>query len=320
MYCVPSWPTIDARIGAGVWQGDRIVTRRPSAAVWLAEAVVAGLLLGLGARLVMRGLAWLSGSPGGFSRGGSVEIVVFGAMLGAPIALAVFAIRQWRRWEHAWIGVWVALALYLGAAARPSPSARSALAASPLAPWQIFLAFGLVFLAFGAWIDLRWHRATGRRVPLTFRASLATLAMPGMVAGLVPALILRGSASPVTTAATAAGYGLVAAGLGLLITCIVGFAREGRGTLAPYDPPDALVARGPYRFTRNPMYVGVVTILIGLSLAHWSASLAVYAAGVATAFVTFVRLYEEPRLERQFGDSYRTYKARVPRWLGRRVN
>jgi protein-S-isoprenylcysteine O-methyltransferase Ste14 len=266
----------------------------------------------------MRVLVWLAGTGGGFSRGGSVEIVAFGALLGAPIAMAILLLRQWRGWPYPWIGLWSALALYIGALARPSPSAQAALASSPLPGWQIVLTFGLVFLAFGLWIDLRWHALTGRRPPLSLRASLATIAMPGMVAGVVPFVILQGSASSAPTLAVASGYALVVLGLALLVSCIVGFARDGHGTLAPYDPPVALVAQGPYRYTRNPMYVGVLAILGGLALARWSTPLAVYAAGVATAFVVFVRMYEEPRLERQFGDSYADYKSVVPRWLGRR--
>ena len=177
-----------------------------------------------------------------------------------------------------------------------------------------------VFLAFGLWIDVRWHALTGRGVPLALRASVAALAMPGVVAGIIPALILRGSASAAPLPAAVAGYTLTAAGVCLLLTCIVNFAREGGGTLAPYDPPHALVARGPYRYTRNPMYVGVLAILAGLALARWSVALAAYAAGVATAFVTFMRLHEEPWLERQFGESYVRYKSSVPRWLGRPRN
>ena len=221
------------------------MTTRTSILRWSAEAIVAGVLLGTAARLAMRVLVWLAGGAGGFSRGGSVEIVVFGALLGAPIALAVFAVRQWRGWQHPWVGVWTGLALYLAAVARPSPSAQSALAASALPGWQIFLIFGLVFVAFGLWIDLRWHAVTGTRPPLSLRASLATLAMPGMVAGVVPFVILRGSTTSAPTLAVASGYAIAALGLLLLATCIAGFAREGHGTLAPYDPPDALVARGP---------------------------------------------------------------------------
>lgn len=129
----------------------------------LVEAVIAGALLGATARLAMRVLAWLAGGQGGFSRGGSVEIVVFGALLGAPVALAVFALRRWRGWSHPWVGVWTAAALYLGALVRPSPSAQSALAASPLPGWVILGVFGLVFVAFGLWIDLRWRALSRRR-------------------------------------------------------------------------------------------------------------------------------------------------------------
>lgn len=131
---------------------------------WMAEAILAGVLLGTAARLAMRVLAWLAGSAGGFSRGGSVEIVVFGALLGAPIALALFLLRQWRGWTHPWIGLWTALALYIGALARPSPSAQAALASSPLPGWQVLLIFGLVFFAFGLWIDLRWRALAGSTV------------------------------------------------------------------------------------------------------------------------------------------------------------
>ena len=283
---------------------------------WVAEAIVAGILLGVVARLAMRVLAWLSGSAGGFSRGGSVEIVVFGALLGAPVALAVFGIRQWRGWQHAWVGVWTALAIFAAAVVRPSPSAQSALAASALPSWQILAIFALVFGAFGLWIDARWHAATGRALPLTVRASLAALAMPGMVAGVVPVLLLRGDTGSAPLPAAVAGYALVVAGLALLFTCIVGFATEGGGTLAPYDPPGALVARGPYRYSRNPMYVGVLTILAGLALARWSTTLAAYAVVVALGFTAFVLAYEEPHLEQEFGDGYREYKRRVPRWLG----
>lgn len=286
--------------------------------IWVVESVLAGLLLGVGARVAMRVLAWLSGAAGGYSSGGSVEIVIFGALVGTPVALAVFTLRQWRRWRHGWVGLWTALLLFAALAAMPSPSARSALAASPLSGATILLVFAAVFVVFGLWIDLRWHRQVGRPVPLTLRSSGAALLMPGMVAGVLPQLILRNHAGDAASAATVVGYLLTAAGLALLVSCIVRFATEGGGTLAPYDPPGTLVARGPYRFTRNPMYVGVVSILVGLTLAHASWELAGYTAVVAACFCVFVMAVEEPSLEQQFGESYRAYKARVPRWVGLR--
>jgi protein-S-isoprenylcysteine O-methyltransferase Ste14 len=289
--------------------------RRVPATAWAIEAAGAGLLLGAGARGAMRLLAWMSGSTG-FSRGGSVEIVIFGALLGAPVALAILLARQWRGWTHPWVGLWTALALFAAAVARPSPSAAQALASSPLSRWTVLAVFGGVFALFGLWIDLRWRRRTGRPSSLVLRSGAAALLMPGIVAGVLPVLILRGGGDAgVPLVVAVAGYLLAGSGLALLAASVIGFAQEGHGTLAPYDPPTALVARGPYRVTRNPMYVGVLAILLGLSAAHGSGALLWYAVLVAACFATFVRIYEEPRLEAQFGEPYRTYKATVPRWV-----
>jgi hypothetical protein len=134
---------------------------------WVLEALVAGLLLGCGARVAMRVLSWLAGTPAEFSSEGSVEIVVFGTLLGAPFALAVFLLRRWRGWTHPWVGLWASLAVFGALAARPSPSAQSALAASPLPGVAIVLVFGLLFALFGLWIDARWHVRRGRPVRLT---------------------------------------------------------------------------------------------------------------------------------------------------------
>ena len=289
--------------------------RRVPAAVWTIEAVAAGLLLGAGARAAMRLLAWMSG-PTGFSRDGSLEIVMFGALLGAPVALAIFLVRQWRGWSQAWVGLWTALVLFAAAAVRPSPSASEALVSSRVPLWAVLAVFGGVFALFGLWIDLRWRRRTGRPSPLVLRSSAAALLMPGMVAGLAPVLILRrADAVEVPLVVAIAGYLLAGSGLAVLAASVVGFAQQGRGTLAPYDPPVALVARGPYRYTRNPMYVGVLAILLGLSIAHGSGALLWYAGLVAACFATFVMFYEEPRLEARFGEPYRAYRSTVPRWV-----
>ena len=125
--------------------------------IWFVEALVAGLLLGCGARIAMRVLSWLAGTASAFSTGGSVEIVVFGTLLGTPLALAVFVIRNWRGWTHPWVGLWVSLGIFATVAARPSPSAQSALAASPVPGVVIVLVFGALFALFGVWIDTRWR-------------------------------------------------------------------------------------------------------------------------------------------------------------------
>jgi protein-S-isoprenylcysteine O-methyltransferase Ste14 len=108
---------------------------------------------------------------------------------------------------------------------------------------------------------------------------------------------------------------LVVAGAAALLWCIVDFARRGRGTLAPVDPPQFVVRDGLYRVTRNPMYVAVLVTLVGESLLADSLPLAVWTAVVAVTVHLFVVLYEEPTLHTRFGEPYDAYRAAVPRWL-----
>ena len=114
------------------------------------------------------------------------------------------------------------------------------------------------------------------------------------------------------------GLPLLVLGVAGLLWCIWDFGRLGRGTLAPIDAPRFVVRGGLYQFVRNPMYVSVVTALVGEILLFDSPWLVVWAGILATAFVAFVPLYEEPRLAHQFGRPYEEYKAAVPRWLPKR--
>jgi len=143
------------------------------------------------------------------------------------------------------------------------------------------------------------------------RALVSFLALPGVVAGVVPWLILPGGGP------RGGGVGCLLMGLGVLIVgwTVRDFYVIGKGTLAPWDPPQRLVVVGLFRVIRNPMYVGVLTWLGGWSLQRRSWVLALYTVAVAIAFHVRVRLYEEPTLERQFGDDFRRYLATVPRWL-----
>ncbi|MGH9932165.1 MAG: methyltransferase family protein [Pyrinomonadaceae bacterium] len=95
------------------------------------------------------------------------------------------------------------------------------------------------------------------------------------------------------------------------------FARFGRGTPAPIDAPKRLIVRGLYRYTRNPMYVGVLTVIVAWALSFRMAALLVYGLAVAACFHLFIILYEERRLRRDFGIEYEEYCARVRRWLPR---
>ncbi len=111
---------------------------------------------------------------------------------------------------------------------------------------------------------------------------------------------------------------LALAGALLALSCIVTFATKGRGTPAPFDPPREFVAAGPYRFVRNPMYVGGIALIFGAGLALASPSIMLLAAFAFAASHLFVVFYEEPALTRRFGESYLQYKKSVSRWLIRR--
>lgn len=145
---------------------------------------------------------------------------------------------------------------------------------------------------------------------LFWHALAAFLALPGVVAFLVPWL-LRPRGAP----SHAIGLLPLGAGVVLLLWCVRDFYVAGRGSLAPWAPPERLVTVGLYRISRNPMYVAVVTILAGWALLFASRTLWLYAAIVATAFHLRVVLGEEPWLARTHGDEWTAYTARVPRWL-----
>jgi len=110
------------------------------------------------------------------------------------------------------------------------------------------------------------------------------------------------------------GMALVATGAALDLWCILTFALRGKGTPAPFDPPRRLVVRGPYRFMRNPMYLGAAIALAGAALFYESAVLAAYAAAFLLMTHAFVRLYEEPTLRATFGAEYEAYCRQVRRW------
>lgn len=110
------------------------------------------------------------------------------------------------------------------------------------------------------------------------------------------------------------GLVLVVLGGALALACVVVFVTAGRGTPAPFDPPRAFVAVGPYRWVRNPMYVGGLTVILGAGLTLRSPSIAALAVAFLGVMHLVVTLYEEPSLERRFGASYVDYKERVNRW------
>lgn len=143
-----------------------------------------------------------------------------------------------------------------------------------------------------------------------------TVVVPATVAVYLPMLMTRGR-TPGSGVLAALGCVLVVAGALIYLRCAWDFLAFGRGTPAPIDAPKKLVVRGLYRYTRNPMYVGVLTAILGWSALYGAMDLVVYGITVGAAFHLFVVVYEEPHLQQVFGTSYDEYRARVGRWLPR---
>ncbi|HSK22524.1 MAG TPA: isoprenylcysteine carboxylmethyltransferase family protein [Egicoccus sp.] len=142
--------------------------------------------------------------------------------------------------------------------------------------------------------------------------------VPVTVAGLTPWWLAGRPAAPSATplGARVVGATMIVGGSLLVGASFVRFVRA-RGTPAPIAETEALVAAGPYRFTRNPQYVGVLAVATGQACWWWSRPAGWYAVALAGVFHTFVRIYEEPRLRRRFPAEYDRFTSEVPRWLWR---
>jgi protein-S-isoprenylcysteine O-methyltransferase Ste14 len=145
------------------------------------------------------------------------------------------------------------------------------------------------------------------------------LAAPGIVAGVLPWLLTDRYALPISSIPGLAPLGglLAVAGLAVLIHAFARFTMEGLGTPAPVAPTQKLVISGIYRHVRNPMYVSVLSIILGQALIFAYGPLLLYGVVVAAAMVIFVWLYEEPTLARRYGAQYDAYRRAVPGWLPR---
>ena len=145
-----------------------------------------------------------------------------------------------------------------------------------------------------------------------------TIFVPGTVTVLIPYWILgRGSVAMPSRWSVPQYVALVPAVLGVsvYVRCVWDFASVGKGTPAPIDPPRVLIVRGLYRYVRNPIYLGVLSVLLGEAVFFGSWALVRYAVGIFVLFHLFVIAYEEPSLRRQFGESYERYCRNVRRWL-----
>ena len=142
---------------------------------------------------------------------------------------------------------------------------------------------------------------------------------PGAVAVLVPAVLTDGwdSGNGYVWPIRAVGGVLAAAGAVVLVHSFVRFVVDGFGTPAPIAPPEHLVVGGLYRHVRNPMYVGVMSVVAGQALVLGRPVLWTWFGALAVIFGSFVALYEQPKLTRTFGEEYVQYCRAVPAWLPR---
>jgi protein-S-isoprenylcysteine O-methyltransferase Ste14 len=152
---------------------------------------------------------------------------------------------------------------------------------------------------------------------LFVRAVVAFMALPGMAAFLIPAFI--GYVDPWDIPFFAPGILIVAFGTIVVLLCIRDFYVGGKGTLAPWSPPQELVVVGLYRFVRNPMYLGVLCLVAGWAVLFRSPVLVAYDVVLILVFHLRVIKVEEPWLRKRFGDSWEKYQKHVPRWFPRKT-
>jgi protein-S-isoprenylcysteine O-methyltransferase Ste14 len=143
------------------------------------------------------------------------------------------------------------------------------------------------------------------------------LLAPGTAAGAVPYVLTGWDSESFPPAGRVVGALLLTVGLAAALHSFARFVSEGRGTPAPIAPPDRLVIGGAYRYVRNPMYVAVTGMIFGQALLLGQPVLFVWAAVFWGTVAAFVRFYEEPTLERQFGADYERYRGAVRAWIPR---
>jgi protein-S-isoprenylcysteine O-methyltransferase Ste14 len=154
---------------------------------------------------------------------------------------------------------------------------------------------------------------------VALKTLIFSILVPGTVAGVIPWLLLQGSGGAVLLLPSIwmVGFLPLLLGVELYLWCAAVFTFIGKGTPAPIDAPKVLVIQGPYHWVRNPMYIAVLSVVIGEAILFRSFLLVGYALLVGLVVHMFVVFVEEPSLRRQFGGSYETYLRAVPRWLPR---
>ena len=157
-----------------------------------------------------------------------------------------------------------------------------------------------------------------RRTLAILGSAIFLVIAPGIVAGYVPWRISRwqvGAPLLGTVAFRVIGGLLILAALSVLLDSFARFALQGLGTPAPIFPTRHLVVSGLFRYVRNPMYVAVVSLILGQGLFFGSVRILEYGIAVWVGFHLFVLLYEEPILRKSYGLEYEDFCANVPRWI-----
>jgi protein-S-isoprenylcysteine O-methyltransferase Ste14 len=155
-----------------------------------------------------------------------------------------------------------------------------------------------------------------RTLSLVIRNLLFAVVVPGLGGFWVPWRILtRNGQTPVPVAWEAVV--VIAAGIALYVWCTWNFAAVGSGTPGPWDAPRQVIATGPHRWVRNPIYISALLVVLGQAWLFMSLALVAYAGVMALCFHLFVIGYEEPTLRRRFGSAYLEYRRTVPRWIPR---
>jgi protein-S-isoprenylcysteine O-methyltransferase Ste14 len=150
---------------------------------------------------------------------------------------------------------------------------------------------------------------------LFLKSLLFTLTVFGMVAFYAPLLIASGRQVGSIPFLFILGILFMCLGLAAYAWTVYDFAASGRGTPLPVDAPRHLVVRGLYRYTRNPMYLGVLFVILAWAMLFADGWLLLYAMAVFVAVHVFVVFYEEPHLQSLFGSEYEAYRQAVGRWF-----
>ncbi len=155
---------------------------------------------------------------------------------------------------------------------------------------------------------------------LSLKNLLYVLVVPGVLAGWLPLRIFerRPRWPEAWDPAQWAGLALALAGAAVFLLAAGTLAVRGQGTPSFLDPTRKLTRRGPYRWVRNPMYLGLLALVAGEGLFFQSWHIGVYLVVLACSLHLLVMAHEESNLRFRFGAVFEDYKRDVPRWLPRR--